>query len=549
MTSVAPGGAAGFSPPTVDAVNRVAPRKPVNKWLVTVSITFGTLMGAIDASIVNVAIPHHTGSRGVTVEQITWVTTGFVIATVMVMPLTGFLARMFGQKRVYMFCLLLFGIGSALCGMVRTLPMLVLFRVIQGIGAGALQPTEQAILRQTFPLEEQGMAMAVFGMAVVLGPAFGPTLGGYIVDNYSWPWIFYINVPVCIVSLIMVSRFVHEPEDVRAARHAMAERQKKNIDWTGIGLLIVGLGTMQYVLEEGNRNDWFQSGEIKLITLVAVVSLVFLLVRELSAAYPAVDFSLFKDMVFASGTLIGAVMFAMLMTVTFLLPLFMQTMLGFTATQSGLALMPRSLVMLVVMPIVGRIYNKVSPRLVVAIGIVLFAYTAWLMNHYTLATSSRGIITVLAIQGVAFSCLFIPLTTMALSTIPRHRMPDATGLNSLLRQVGGSIGLAIFATLLARTATRARGSMLQNLTMDRPAVTGRFQAMVQMLMGRGMDMGAARSTAARIIDLQVRQQAMVLSFERMFMLSGIAFLCVLPLVLLLKVPEKGGEKVDVHVEM
>src|SRR5438874_2013514 len=374
-------------------------RKPVNKWLVTVSITFGTLMGAIDASIVNVAVPHLTGSLGVTVEQITWVTTGFVIATVMVMPLTGFLARLFGQKRVYMACLVLFVIGSALCGMARTLPLLVFFRVLQGLGAGALQPTEQAILRQTFPPREQGMAMALFGMAVVLGPAFGPTLGGYIVDNYSWPWIFYINVPIGIVSLLMVSRFVHEPADVRAALHAMAERQRKNMDWSGIALLIVGLGTMQYVLEEGNRNDWFESGEIKVVTLFAIVSLVMLVIRELSARVPAVDVSLFRDVVFFSGTMIGAVMFAMLMAVTFLLPLFMQTLLGFTATQAGIALMPRSLSILVVMPVVGSIYSKVSPRIVVAFGICLFAYTAWLMGHYTLATTSRGVVRVLIIQG------------------------------------------------------------------------------------------------------------------------------------------------------
>ena len=523
-------------------------RKPVNKWLVTLSITFGTLMGAIDASIVNVAVPHLTGSLGVTIEQITWVTTGFVIATVMVMPLTGFLARMFGQKRVYMFCLVLFGVGSAMCGMARTLPLLVVFRVIQGLGAGALQPTEQAILRQTFPPKEQGMAMAIFGMAVVLGPAFGPTLGGYIVDNYSWPWIFYINIPVCIVSLVMVSRFVHEPEDVREAMHAMAERQRKNLDFAGIAMLIIGLGTMQYVLEEGNRNDWFQSREIQIITLVAAVSLIMLIIRELSATVPAVDFALFKDTVFASGTLIGAVMFAMLMTVTFLLPLFMQTMLGFTATQAGIALMPRSLVMLCVMPIIGRIYNKVSPRLVVAIGILLFAYSAYLMGHYTLATSARGIVNVLMIQGVAFSCLFIPLTTMALSTIPRHRMPDATGLNSLLRQTGGSIGLAVFATFLTRFATRARGGMLENLSTSRPEVMGRFSAMQGMLMNRGFDPQAAQGTAARIMDLQLRQQAMVLSFEKLFQLAGICFLCVLPLVFLLKAP-KSAEHIDVHVEM
>jgi DHA2 family multidrug resistance protein len=542
MTSVAP----PISAATAGGIAGATQRKPVNKWLVTLSITFGTLMGAIDTSIVTVAVPHLTGSLGVTVEQITWVTTGFIIATVMVMPLTGFLARMFGQKRVYLFCLVLFGVGSALCGMARTLPLLVFFRVLQGLGAGALQPTEQAILRQTFPPQEQGMAMAVFGMAVVLGPAFGPTLGGYIVDNYSWPWIFYINVPVCIVSLLMVTRFVHEPEDVRAAMHVMAVRQRKNLDWSGIALLIVGLGTMQYVLEEGNRNDWFASGEIKIITLVALVSLVALVIRELSAAYPAVDFSLFRDMVFTSGTLIGAVMFAMLMTVTFLLPLYMQTMLGFSAMQSGLALMPRSLTMLVVMPIVGRIYNKVSPRIVVAFGILLFAYTAWLMGHYTLATSSQGIVNVLIIQGVAFSCLFIPLTTMALSTIPRHRMPDATGLNALLRQTGGSVGLAVFATVLTRYATRMRGAMLSSVTMSRPEVMARVQSVQSMLAGRGLDPLAAQSTARRMIDLQVRQQSMVLAFEKLFMLSGICFLCVLPLVFLLRAPKGAAE---VHVEM
>src|SRR5712692_6435498 len=233
-------------------------RPPVNKWLVTLSITFGTLMGAIDASIVNVAVPHLMGSLGVTVEQITWVTTGFVIATVMVMPLTGFLARLFGQKRVYMTCLLLFVVGSALCGMARTLPLLVFFRILQGAGAGALQPTEQAILRQTFPPKEQGMAMALFGMAVVLGPAFGPTLGGYIIDNYSWPWIFYINVPVGVFALFMVTRFVPDPEDIRAANRALAERQRKHMDWIGIALLSVGLAALQYVLEEGGRNDWFE---------------------------------------------------------------------------------------------------------------------------------------------------------------------------------------------------------------------------------------------------------------------------------------------------
>jgi DHA2 family multidrug resistance protein len=306
---------------------------------------------------------------------------------------------------------------------------------------------------------------------------------------------------------------------------------------------------MQYVLEEGNRNDWFASTLITSLTFIAVVAIACLIVRELSAPVPAVDFSLFRDVVFLSGTLVGAVMFAMLMAVTFLLPLFMQTMLGFSATQSGLALMPRSLVMLFVMPIVGRIYNKVSPRAVVAFGIVLFAYSAWMMEHYTLQTGARDVVKVLMIQGVAFSCLFIPLTTLALSSIPRHRLADATGLNSLLRQVGGSIGLAIFATMLTRSATVARGNMISSVAPGNPALMQRMAAMRHVLAGHGYDAVATDAGSIRIVDMLVRQQSMVLSFEKMFLFSGICFLCVLPLVLLLRAPKQGGEKIEVHIEM
>jgi MFS transporter, DHA2 family, multidrug resistance protein len=527
----------------------VTERKPVNKWLVTISVTFGTLMGAIDASIVNVAVPHLQSSLGATVEQITWVTTGFVMATVMVMPLTGFLARLFGQKRVYLASLVLFILGSMLCGFARTLPVLVICRVLQGFGAGALQPTEQAILRQTFPYEEQGMAMAIFGMAVVLGPAFGPTLGGYIVDNYSWPWIFYINLPIGLISLVMVTAFVHEPEDVRAHNHEMAAEQRKNLDYAGILLMIVGLGTLQYVLEEGNRNDWFQSTMITSLAFLSVVTLVAWVIRELSAPVPAVDFSLFRDVIFTSGTLVGAVMFAMLMAVTFLLPLFMQLLLGYTATQAGLAMMPRSLTMIFVMPIVGRIYNKVSPRAVIAFGILLFGYTAWMMGHYTLATSARGVVTVLVLQGVAFSCLFIPLTTLALASIPRHRLADATGLNSLLRQVGGSIGLAAFATMLARNTTHARESMLAHFAAGDPEAMSRLAGMAKSFAARGYDALSSQALARGMLDGLVRRQAMMISFEKLFYLAGILFILVLPLVFVLRAPERGGEKIEVHVEM
>jgi DHA2 family multidrug resistance protein len=531
----------------------VAPaRAPVNKWLVTVSVTFGTLMGAIDASIVNVAIPHIRGAVGATVEEITWISTAFALATVLVMPLTAFLGRLFGQKRVYLACLVIFVIGSALCGMARTLPSLVAFRMVQGFGAGALQPTEQAILRQTFPPKEQGMAMALFGMAVMIGPAVGPTLGGYIVDHYSWPWIFYINLPVGALALFMVTNFVHEPEDIRAANRQAAEKQRKHMDWAGIALLSVGLCTFQYALEEGQRNDWFDSHFITACFIISVFSLALFVVRELSATVPAVDISLFKDPVFLSGTLISGLMFAMLMSLTFLLPLFMEEVLGFTATQSGLALMPRTLIMMAFTPLIGKIYNKVSPRIVVAFGVVLFSLSAFQMSHYTLDTAPGGIVGALLIQGCAFSCLWVPLTTVSLSSIPRQKLADATGSSSLVRQIGGSVGLAIFATLLSRSQSTARVGLIAHLSPGNPQVLARLGSARQMLGRGGMDATTARSTANAMIDFAVSRQATVLSFEKMFLLAGILFLLVMPMLLFLRAPDEsahGGEKIEVHVEL
>ena len=514
-------------------------------------MTFGTLMGAIDASIVNVALSQIRGAVGATVQEITWISTGFAIATVLVMPLTAFLGRLFGQKRVYMVSLGLFVVGSALCGLAQTLWSLVFFRAIQGFGAGALQPTEQAILRQTFPPHEQGMAMALFGMAVMIGPAVGPTLGGYIVDNYHWSWIFFINLPVGMLGLFMVWRFVHEPEDIRLANQAGAAQVRKNFDWQGIALLCVGLASLQYFLEEGQRDDWFESRAITAVALVAALGLAAFVWRELTAPVPAVNLRLFKDRVFASGTVIGAVMFSILLSSVFLLPLFMQEILGFTAMESGLALMPRTLVMMAITPVIGRLYNRISPRAVVAFGILCTAAGAWLQSHFTLQTTSAGVVTTLLVQGTGFACLFVPLTTAALSEVPREKLTDATGLNSLLRQIGASAGLAIFATLLANYTTAARHSIAAHLTPDRPEVMARLGALTAGLLARGGDAVSARLAALQALDLTALRQAYVLGFEKVFLLTGLVFLCVLPLLLFLKVKRLGaaaGPKIEVHVE-
>jgi DHA2 family multidrug resistance protein len=526
-----------------------APRaaKP-NKWLVTVSITFGTLMGAIDSSIVNVALPHIRGAVGASLQEITWITTGYVIATVLVMPLTAFLGRQFGQKRVYVSCLVIFLVGSALCGIARSLTSLVIYRAIQGFGAGALQPTEQAILRQTFSKKEQGLAMALFSMAIMLGPAIGPTLGGYIVDNYSWDWIFYINLPVGILGLVMVLSFVHDDEEIAQANLKLAAEERKNLDWPGIAMLSVGLSALQYFLEEGARNDWFEDRAIAGCFAVAVVCLVFFVVHELSCKMPVVNLRLFLDPVFSSGTLIGALMFALLMANMFLLPIYMQDLLGFTAMQSGLALMPRVLVMMTCTPIIGKYYNVVSPRLFVGAGVLLYCVSAWQMSHFNLAVSSANIVSAIMIQGAGFSLLYVPLTTLALQNVPRQIMSEATGLNSLMRQIGSSMGLAIFATLLDRFSIVARNGLLGHLTDVRPEVHMRLTHIQQGLQAHGIDSVAAGPMALRSLSASVAKQAMVLSFDRLFLLGGIVFLMILPLLFFLRTPPEDAPAAELSLD-
>jgi MFS transporter, DHA2 family, multidrug resistance protein len=415
-------------------------QRPDNKWLVAASISFGAIMATIDISIVNVALPQIRGSVGASIDQMTALGTSFAIAQVIVMPLTAFLGRFFGQKRVYLFCLGLFVVGSMLCGLAHTLPQLIAARALQGFGAGALQPSQMAILRQTFPPREQGMAMAVVGMVIVIGPAIGPTLGGWIVDNWSWPWIFYINLPVGILGILATSRFVHEPPDIRAANRAQADVMRRNLDWQGILYMSIGVAALQYVLQEGNRLDWFDSRLITLAAIAAAAGIIAFVLQELHSPAPAVNLRQFRDTTFASATIIGGIMFANLMANMFLLPVFMQEMLGFTALKSGLALMPRALIMLVATPIVGRIYNLVSPRVLVALGLLCVALGSLEMGHFTLMTSDAGIIRVLLLQGVGFAMLFVPLTTVALSHVERTQLTDASGpqlAGAAVRRLGG----------------------------------------------------------------------------------------------------------------
>jgi DHA2 family multidrug resistance protein len=498
---------------------------PKNKWLIAAAVTFGTLMGTIDTSIVNVALPHLRGTLSATVEEITWVSTGYVVASVLVMPLTAWLGARFGRKRIYLAGLTLFLIGSFFCGAARTLPSLVVFRILQGLGAGSLQPTEQAILRETFPPKEQGMAMGLYGFAIMLGPAVGPTLGGYIVDNYSWPWIFYINLPVGLIGLVMVWRIVHDPP--------YFERIKGGVDWTGIGLLVVGLGALQTLLEQGEQGNWFESQLNVFYAGLATACIVMFVVWELTVDKPAVNLRILKNRSLATGTVIGAALGAVLFSTLFLLPVYMQEFLHYDAMQTGLALMPRSLVMLVAIPIVGAIYNKTSPRVVIGFGLALGAFTCLMMSRFTLGTSREEILVPQMIQGVALACIFIPLSTVALATIDRKRMSDATGLNNLLRQLGGSFGVAIFASLLSRYTAEGRQALVAHVSAGDPGVAQRLAAMQGTFVRGGIDPVTAKMRAVGMLDGLVGVQSAMLGFDRAFFLSGLVFAASIPLVFLL----------------
>lgn len=475
-------------------------------------------MATIDSSIVNVALPHIRGAVGASIAEITWVSSAYIISMVLVMPLTGLLGALFGQKRLYLGSLILFVIGSMLCGMASTLPLLIFFRVIQGIAAGSLQPSQQAILRQTFPLEEQGMAMALFSAVIMIGPAIGPTLGGILTDNFSWPWIFYINLPVGLMGIFMTWRNVVEPQDIREANEKKSHLLRKNLDWIGVLLLVFGVSALQFLLEEGAGQDWTHSHGMVILAILSASALLLFVVHELQIPHPIIQFRLFQNRTYLSATLIGSLLFALLMGNMFLLPLYMQEILGLNATLSGLLLMPRSVAMIVVTPFVGKIYNQVSPAVLVAVGMVFFVVGNILLSHLTVQSSFYIITIPLLINGIGLSFLLVPLTTVALTQISRHELSEAAGLSAFSRQIGSAFGLAFSAMLLTQFSVEARSGLASHVT------------------GLRSEIVPQGGTWLHGVAHQVEQQAMMIAFDKVFLLQGLLFLLALPLLYFLRVP-------------
>jgi len=508
-------------------VSRTAPR-----WLITVSVLTGTIMAVLDASIVNVALPDMSGSLGASTTEITWVIAGYMLANVVIMPIIALLSSRFGRKRFYVVNIVLFTVASMLCGMARSLPLMVVFRILQGIGGGVLMTVSQAILRETFPPEEQGLAMGLYGMGVVVAPAIGPTLGGWLTDTYSWPWIFFINVPLGALCLFLVLRYVHDPPYL--------VRERGSLDVPGLALMTIGLGSLQLVLEQGAEKDWFDSAWITALAVVAAVGLLLFVWRELAAKRPAVNLRLTKNASFSSATFLGGILGMGLYGSLFILPLFLQRILGYTAMKSGLALAPRSITMAVVMPLSGFLYNRIGPRILVAVGLGVSAWSFYQLAHLSLDTSAASILVPQIWQGVGFGLIFVALSTAALATIPRRDVTAAAGLYNVVRQVFGSVGVALAATQLQTSTQRFHDILSWRITGYGDAATHWLQMVRGGFAATAADSALATQRALAALDRVVLGQATVMAYNHAFLLVAILFVVAVPLAFLLRGQPRGA---------
>ncbi|MEA2785961.1 MAG: transporter, family, multidrug resistance protein [Candidatus Eremiobacteraeota bacterium] len=497
--------------PTTTAAERKAERKANPPLaLITLTVMLGLIMAIIDASIVNVALNDMAGNLGSSVDEIGWVATGYILATVIVMPLNGWLTARFGRRNFYAACVALFTIASIMCGTATNVWQLVAYRILQGLGGGALQPTAQAILFESYPPEKRAGAMAIFGLGAMVGPALGPTLGGVIVDNYSWPLIFYINIPIGIVAFVMTLLYIRDP--------AYLKRDKSPVDVFGLVLLTAGVASVQYVLERGQREDWFSSTTIVILTAVAVVSLVVFCWREWHDPRPLVDLKVFKSRAFSAGNVIGIITGFGLFGTALVLPLFLQNVLGFTATETGLVLLPGAIATAVSMPIASRLTHHVDGRAMIAFGLLLFAGSAWWMGGINQNSGYWDVFWPRALQGFALGFLFVPLSTATLGEIARERMANATGIYTLVRQLGGSLGIAILQFLQVRDADNAYAALASGVTPANPNVAQYLRDL--------------HGTAAQLYQI-VMLNATVISYDMVLRLCGIVFVLSIPLVMLL----------------
>jgi len=506
------------------------PEGAPHKYLIAFAVVLAALMQVIDSSIVNVALPDMMGNLGASLDEIAWVSTGYILASVVIIPLTGWLGDFFGRKRYFVGSIILFTVTSFLCGASGSLSSLVFWRIVQGLGGGALMTVSQAVLFESFPRREAGMAMALFGLGVMVGPTIGPTLGGWLTDNYGWPWIFYVNLPVGVLASIMIIAYVHDPAH---------QKKPPSVDYIGIALLAMSVGCLQYLLEYGEREDWFQSSTMTTLAVVSAVTGIGLLWRELTTEHPVIDFRVLRHRQMWVGTLLGVVMGVGLYASVFTLPVFLQGNLRMTAQQTGIVLLPGALATALSMAVVGRLTNRFDPRILITIGALLFAAAMIRLSRITGESGSADFFGALIMRGVGLGMMFVPLTTVTLAELDHRELAQGTGLYNFFRQLGGSLGIAAIATLLSHYTAQFRAILAEHISYGDPTTISRVDMLTRGLMSRGADAWTARARALEILDRELMGQASVVAYSRIYVLSAALILGLIPLLLLVK-HTKGG---------
>jgi len=509
------------------------PRPEVNRWIVAIAVMLSTFMEILDTTVVNVSLPHIAGSLSATVDESTWALTSYLVANAIVLPLTGWLANYFGRKRLLMMSVTGFTVASFFCGMAPNLTVLVLCRIVQGATGGAMQPLSQAVLLETFPSRERGKAMAFWGLGIVVAPIIGPVLGGWLTDNYSWRWVFYINIPVGIASIIMTKLFIFDPHYIR--------RLSSRVDSWGIGMLAVGIGALQIVLDKGQEEDWFASDWIRVLFVISIVTLVIFLLYEWRVRNPVLHLRVFRSRTYSTGvfmmTLLGFVLYASLV----MLPILLQTLFGYPALQAGIAMAPRGIGSFLAMPLVGILVSRFDPRKLLALGIALAAFTLIWLGQLNLDAGYWDIFWPQLIQGVSMALLFVPLTTITMDPIPNAEMGNATSIFNLMRNIGGSTGIAVVTTILERRTQMHVNTLGAHVTPYDLGTRLMLQNIQKGLMERGADSVTALRQSYGALFGMVQRQAAMISFNEVFWLLGIIFLAVMPFIFVLKRPTHRPE--------
>jgi DHA2 family multidrug resistance protein len=497
-----------------------------NPWLITLTVMMAVFMEVLDTSIANIALPHIAGSLSATPEEATWILTSYLVSNAIVLPMTGWLGNYFGRKRVLLWCIFMFTLASALCGLAWDLPTLVVARILQGFGGGAMVPIAQAIMLESFPLQKRGAAMAVFAQGVVVAPILGPTIGGWITDNYSWRWIFYINLPVGILVTLLARWLVEDPPYIK-------RNVKATIDYVGFALLAIWLATLQIILDKGQEADWFGAVWVRWFALASVLSFFGFLWWEFKTDHPLVDLRIFKNRNFTVGLILMTSLAAILYGTTAQIPLFLQTLMGYPALQSGYAMSPRGVAAFIATFFVGRMVGKIRMRTMLLIGFMALSYSSFLLAGINLQVSQIDIIWPSVVNGIAISFIFVPLTTATMSQLGQAQLGNASGLYNLMRNLGGSFGIAFVTTMLARGAQKHQALMVGHLTAADPAFTQRF-ALAKNLLSKNTDPATATRQAYDAVYSLLDQQAHLWAFVDNFFVFGVLSLCGIPLLFAFK---------------